>query len=456
MQAVREPAVAGTFYSGNAGELARSVDRMLETAKGESTTPASHPKAIIAPHAGHVFSGPIAASVYARLGPAADTIRRVVLLGPAHRVGFRGIAATSANAYRTPLGDVAIDAEAVNRILGLPNVGFLNEAHAREHSLEVHLPFLQRTLDCFTLVPLVVGDARPEDVARVLDTLWGGDETLIVISSDLSHYHGYDEARQIDAKTCARIVALDESLNGEDACGCRPINGLLHLAREKGLNVEQVDVRNSGDTHGPRDRVVGYGAFTVSEPAPAREDRLPLSYRQRLLHVARDAIGAALDGKRDFTLDVARFPAALREQRASFVTINLRGRLRGCIGSLEAHRSLVLDVASNARAAAFTDPRFQPLTRDEFDEIELHVSVLSEPRPLNVASREELVAALRPGVDGLIIAESGKRATYLPSVWAQLGEPETFVSELRRKAGLDPAGWSTQTRVWRYHTEEFS
>lgn len=445
---IREPAVAGAFYSANGQELRKSVQKMLQAATaapGESP-----PKAIIAPHAGHMFSGPVAAEVYARLVDARDTITRVVLLGPSHRVPFRGIAATTARTYKTPLGDVPVDSEAVATVTGIKGVGYLDEAHTHEHSLEVHLPFLQEILGTFTLVPLVVGDAPKEDVARVLETLWGGSETLIIISSDLSHYHPYDEARILDANTSKKILQLDASLGGEEACGCRPINGLLHLAKQRGMKIQEIDIRNSGDTAGPRDRVVGYGAYTV-----AADNVLPKPWRQRLLQVARESIWQPLRSQ-SYSIDINDYPHALTEERASFVTLKLHSRLRGCIGTLLACRPLVSDIVHNAQAAAFKDPRFKPVTRQEYQDLEVHLSILSSPESLTVASKNELLDVLRPGTDGLIIEENGQRATYLPSVWEQLDDPSVFIDELRRKAGLTPGEWSPDTKVFRYTTEEFS
>ncbi len=449
MNAIREPAVAGMFYPNDPAELGATVDQMLATS---NATP-SVAKALIAPHAGHVYSGPVAAAAYAPLAERADDVKRVVLLGPSHRVGFRGIAASTANTWRTPLGDIPVDTAAIAGILDLPEVGFLDQAHAQEHSLEVHLPFLQRALNEFTLVPLVVGDASPQTVASVLERLWGGPETLVVISSDLSHFHEYEEARRLDTRTAERIVALDETLNGEDACGCRPINGLIHFAKQRGLEIRQLAMKNSGDTQGDRQRVVGYGAFMIAAPDTSS---LSLAHRQRLIQVAREAILQPLNGQPESSIDPEQFPASFQEKRASFVTINLRGHLQGCIGSLAATRPLVLDVASNARSAAFRDPRFQPLTLAEYQDIDVHISILSKPEPMALSSSEELISTLRPGVDGLIIEERGRRATYLPSVWEQLPDPATFVRELRRKAGLTAEGWSSETRVWRYQTEEFA
>jgi AmmeMemoRadiSam system protein B len=251
------------FYPNDSHELHRQLKNLLTAASAASNPP---PKAMIVPHAGYIYSGPIAASAYARLQAAKDTVHRVVLLGPSHRVGFRGIAASSMEAFATPLGRIPVDQEAIVQLRDLPQVGFLDKAHAQEHSLEVHLPFLQEVLHDFTLVPLVVGDASPEEVGNVLEILWGGPETLIVISSDLSHYHDYQTAKQLDGATSEAIEQLSfERIGYEDACGRNPINGLLWAAQRRGLHGETIDLRNSGDTAGPRDQVVGYGAYVFRE-----------------------------------------------------------------------------------------------------------------------------------------------------------------------------------------------
>lgn len=258
MITVREAAVAGTFYPADAGELAEMVDRFMIGAEGNGGAP----KAVIAPHAGYIYSGPIAASAYAQLAGEKVGIQRVILLGPAHRVSLRGLAASSAQAFATPLGEVPVDQEALATILDLPQVRLWDEAHAFEHSLEVHLPFLQRLYGKVSIAPLVVGQASEEAVAEVLELLWGGPETAIVISSDLSHFHDYAAAQRLDEATALAITKLDgEALSYESACGRNAIRGLLNVAREKGLSGRLVDLRNSGDTSGSRSRVVGYGAF---------------------------------------------------------------------------------------------------------------------------------------------------------------------------------------------------
>lgn len=269
MTAVRPPAVAGLFYPARHRDLAATVSDLLAEAAAESA-PHPPPKAIIAPHAGYVYSGAIAARAYALLAPLAETVSRVVLIGPAHRVPVHGLSVPSVAAFETPLGAVPLDREAIAALLELPHVHLGDAPHAEEHALEVHLPFLQTTLRHFRLVPLLAGDASAEVVAAALERVWGGPETLIVVSSDLSHYLDYATARQLDAATCASIEALDPAaLRWEQACGRVPLMGLLTLARRRGLAVETLDLRNSGDTAGDRRRVVGYGAWALFERSPA-------------------------------------------------------------------------------------------------------------------------------------------------------------------------------------------
>jgi AmmeMemoRadiSam system protein B len=268
---VRAPAIAGLFYPAAKDELRRTVDELLAAGEqqADATVPAGcspFPKAIIAPHAGYIYSGATAARIYAHLKPWRSQIRRVVLLGPTHRVSVRGLALPAVTHFRTPLGDIPLDSEHMSALRELPQITVSDAAHAREHSLEVHLPFLQSVLDRFTLLPLAVGQATAEETAEVLAHVWGSDDTLIVISSDLSHFHPYTEAQQLDRATADAILALRSDLTGSQACGCRPVSGLTLLARERGLTPALIDLCNSGDTAGDRQRVVGYAAFAFHEP----------------------------------------------------------------------------------------------------------------------------------------------------------------------------------------------
>ncbi|MDD5175622.1 MAG: AmmeMemoRadiSam system protein B [Sterolibacterium sp.] len=259
---IRSPAVAGMFYPGSLSSLANEVNNFLA---GAGIGLVTAPKALIVPHAGYVYSGAVAASAYACVASARDSIRRVVLLGPTHRVAVRGLALPMSAAFATPLGQVPLDTEAMAGLLNLPQVQQSDAAHALEHSLEVQLPFLQTVLKEFKLIPLAVGMASDVEVAEVLDLVWGGTETLIVISSDLSHYHPYADAQRLDRETARQIVALHQLASHEQACGATPVNGLLLCARQRGLKAQLLDLRNSGDTAGDRSRVVGYGAFALIE-----------------------------------------------------------------------------------------------------------------------------------------------------------------------------------------------
>jgi len=260
MHQIRQAAVAGAFYPGQAKTLSSTVLALLDQARSDARSEARVPKAIVVPHAGYIYSGATAAQAYARLYPGRKTIRRVVLLGPVHRVPVRGLALPGVDAFATPLGHVEIDQAGVRAISHLPQVGVSAAAHALEHSLEVQLPFLQTVLDDFKLVPLAVGDASASEVAEVLEALWGGDETLIVISSDLSHFLPYRAAQAIDQKTVQAMLALANPLTHEQACGATPVNGLLLAARQHHLQPQLLALCNSGDTAGDQNRVVGYAS----------------------------------------------------------------------------------------------------------------------------------------------------------------------------------------------------
>jgi AmmeMemoRadiSam system protein B len=259
---VQTPTVAGYFYPADPGELRSDVRQFISAATQELTHP---PKALIAPHAGYIYSGPIAGTAYAQLSKVADSITSVVILAPSHRVTFRGIALSSAEFFRTPLGDIEVDKDVISLIEDMPQVNILDSAFTQEHSLEVHLPFLQETLNNFKIVPLVIGDIDQEYVANVIEKVWGGDETLIVVSSDLSHYLDYETAKAMDTATSNAIENLQPNkISHKQACGRTPVNGLIIVAQRNNLEVITLDLRNSGDTAGPRDQVVGYGAYAFS------------------------------------------------------------------------------------------------------------------------------------------------------------------------------------------------
>jgi len=445
---IRPAAVAGTFYPGNAPQLALEVSELLDGV--ENFEPRlGFPKALIVPHAGYMYSGPVAARAYDELAAARGIIKRVVLIGPAHFVGGRGLALPECDAFETPLGRIALDAAAIEGLADLKQVVRSAAAHAQEHSLEVQLPFLQKMLGDFTLVPIAAGASLTEEVVEVIERLWGGPETLLVISTDMSHYHGYEDARRIDGATLVRIEAFASDLNYEEACGATGLNGLLAVARKKGLSIKRLAACNSGDTAGSKARVVGYSSFALYEGEAVSAQQAG----KTLLEIAK---GSILNG-----LGMNSVPAKrnhvpwLLQHAATFVTLTRDGALRGCMGSLAAARPLGEDVAANARAAAFQDPRFPKLKREEWPHCRVEVSLLSAPKPIAFADEGELLAQIRAGEDGLILECAGKRATYLPQVWEMLPDKRRFLEELVKKAGLPADTRLGRCKVSRYRVMKF-
>ena len=452
---IRPPAVAGTFYPAEPAQLTRMVEDCLTQA------PAFHgkPKAIIAPHAGFVFSGQIAGSAYAALKQRRDAIRRVVLLGPCHRVAVRNFAVPSHQAFATPLGPVTVDRATVDRLLRHDWVEVNDAAHLPEHCLETQLPFLQRLLSDFSIVPVIVGGAPAQLTDQLLQELWGGEETLIVISSDLSHYQGYDDARQLDLAACQAIEALEPGeLKTEQACGRYPIYGLLARARALDLRATTLDLRSSGDTGGRerRDRVVGYAAVAFEDAESAALSR---QHRQQLITAAGRTIASGVTRGRQPDVAVETYPWPLRARRASFVTLKIDDKLRGCVGSVKPHQPMITDVVASAYKAGFGDKRFSPLSAEEIGEstgrMSLSVSILSHPRPLSFETEAQAAAALRPAKDGVILQDKNRRGLFLPQVWDSIGDAPTFLRHLKVKAGLPEDYWSEDLRLFRFTTETF-
>lgn len=453
---IRPPAIAGTFYPAAPDALANMIDACMAGTRDNGLSP----KALIAPHAGYIYSGPIAANAYRTIAERAGDITRVVLLGPPHRVAVPKFCVPAATAFRTPLGDVPVDAAGISAALKVPGVEQSDAPHAEEHSLEIHLPFLQRVLGDFSLVPVIVGGPSPAETAALLAALWGGPETLILISSDLSHYHDYESANRLDQGIRRHIETISpEKIEDEQACGRFPVKGLLARGAALDLRVTTLDVRNSGDTGGRdhRDRVVGYGSWALEYAATAR---LPDDDRAMLIDGTRRSIANGLRTGHPAKVQHGTFSPALETYRATFVTLTLNDRLRGCVGSILPHRSLIADVAENGFKAAFGDPRFPKLTPEEAAMMDVSVSILSHPRPISFASEAEAVDALQPDVDGVILQATdadgaARRGLFLPQVWAQVPSPDQFLRHLKAKAGLPQDHWDDSIRLWRYTTETF-
>lgn len=459
---IRPPAIAGTFYPSNPEELRATVEYFLGKADKIFGSAHNVPKAIIVPHAGYIYSGLTAAAAYNRLHLGRETIKRVIILGPCHRIGINGIALPSTETFQTPLGNIPLDKDAIARIKDLEYVKIFNETHEEDHSIEVHLPFLQKVLAEFKLLPLIVGDTETKKVAKVLEILWGGPETLIIISSDLSHYLNYNEAKILDSQTSNAIEQMDlHALSHDQACGRHSIKGLLMLAKSKGLSVTKADIRNSGDTAGNKDRVVGYGSWYFDGRS---EDDVNLltndiisKHGDALIRFAASSILSAL---KPFTnaahSTLLQQNPALNKPGASFITLNKLGQLRGCIGSIQAWQPLIKDIWGNARKAAFEDPRFPEVTLTEIEsgKIQISVSILSPQTPIHFSNEADLIDQLRPGIDGVVLKDGTRHnAVFLPSVWEQLPDSKQFLRRLKFKAGLPENYWSNTLQAWRYTAE---
>lgn len=447
------PQVAGTFYSADPAELRADLAAAVKAAR---PTGGVAPKIVVAPHAGLHYSARIAATAFSPWAHRPEPISRVIVLAPAHRMAIAGLALHPAETWRTPLGFLSVDWAFARSILPLDGVHVDARPFVGEHALEMHLLVLQAMLpEHVRVVPVLVGDASPSLVARVLERLWGGPETVIAISSDLSHYLDRATGEALDRDTARRIETLDAAaLEGRRACGHRIVSGALELAVSRDLRVTTLQLGTSADVGADPSRVVGYGAFAFEQAASAR---ILQDDRRFLLDTAMWALADAVahGGRMPEIATDGPLSPPLMAMRATFVTLERDGHLRGCIGSLAPRLPLIGDVAVNAVKAGFSDPRFGALRDEELEGLDLSVSILSTPRQMDVASEVELIAALDPDRDGLILADGRHSALFLPSVWEDLPDPRDFVMRLKMKAGLAPEHWSETMTAKRFRAEKF-
>jgi len=467
---VRLPAVAGLFYPAEKQALSKTIDGLLEQAP-ENHVPRL--KGLVCPHAGYPYSGPTAASAYKTL--VGRDVHTVIILAASHYAMFQGVSVPNVDAYQTPLGIVPISEKAKQLLKLSPFVleprclvqrpGWWRQApkpappdgedtpETWEHSVEVQVPFLQEVLKDFKILPVVFGEADPEQVARALAGILD-DKTVVLASSDLSHYHTYDEARKLDARCVKAICDLDlDEMKEQEACGKLPILTLMHLAKLKNWTARLLDSRNSGDTSGEKDRVVGYTAIAFCEPAQSGYSPADKKF---LLDVARRTLKSVATGGELPKVDAADVAENLKKTKACFVTLTEAGSLRGCIGHIQPQEALYQAVIHNAESAARHDPRFSPVRADEVDKIKIEVSVLTEPQPLHFDSPEELLNKLRPQQDGVVLRIGWHSATFLPQVWEQIPDKVEFLNRLSQKAGCESSAWRDKdTSVLTYHVEAF-
>ena len=444
--------VAGMFYPAEPETLRALIAGVRKRARPDGSVA---PKVVVAPHAGIVYSGSVAATAFSPWARRPEPPRRIVIVGPAHRVAFRGLAIHPALTWLTPLGEVGIARDLHVRLAEARAVAVDARPFAGEHSLEMHLLMLQAMLPKpFEILPILVGDADPHAIAEALRLVWGGPETVIAVSSDLTHFLDSESARSIDADTARLIETLDaQSLDGRRACGFLPIKGALEIAAERDLRASRLHLATSADVGADASRVVGYGAFALEYAGSAR---LMDADRARLLSACTASLSAAArNGGKPLAAGFEGGLPALSSWRATFVTLTEGGRLRGCIGSPAPRRPLIEDAVANTVSAGFADPRFPPLDEAGLAGLRLDVSVLSHPRPIPAASESELAAGLEPDRDGLILAAGNRSALFLPSVWRQVPDARAFVRSLMAKAGLEANRWPEGLKAKRFRVESF-
>lgn len=451
---IRKAAFAGSFYPDDAKALTLVIGRLTkDAATTELSLPADRPlKALIMPHAGYPYSGLTAAHASRVL--SSGLFKKVILMGPDHRVGFRGCAVSHVDVYDTPLGPVPLHPDAARLREQSEIFRAIPLSDKNEHSLEVILPFLKHYLKEFSLVPMVMG---PGDIGQYTDAVdkISGPDTLVVASSDLSHFLPYNDAVEKDRATIDMILRLDDealSKTPDRACGMIPLQALIRLARRHNWEPVLLHACNSGDTAGDRQRVVGYAAIAFygnyGETAMPDQKTTPAQFvgekeGQALLNVARTAIAEKLGAPDDNAGNAAASIAddILNMRRGTFVTLKIDHQLRGCIGNLSPDRKLIDSIKENAISAAFRDPRFRPLSREELDKVDIEISLLTEPRLLAYTDGKDLIEKLRPHIDGVILRKGPYSSTFLPQVWEQLPDAEMFLDHLCLKAGLPAKAW---------------
>jgi len=455
---IRMPVWAGKFYPAKQSELKQMIESLAQKAKQTTVNIPSNKelKAIILPHAGYIYSGFTAA--HASFVLSENQFKKVILLGPDHRVGFRNCAISNVKGYQTPLGFIKLH-EDTKILLKKSNLfQYIQPFDEVEHSLEVILPFLQYYIKEFELIPIVMGRSYEINaIADAIEPLLDLD-TLLVVSSDLSHFLPYSKAAAKDKETIEIILNFKpEELKKRENCACgkTPILILMEIARRHEWQPVLLNYSNSGDTAGDRSKVVGYAAIAYFSKTSLNQKQGEI-----LVKLARKTIMENLGKKMAFDearqLSDALTDSCFKESRGTFVTIKIDGRLRGCIGSLTSNESIHTGIRRNALNAAFRDPRFSPLTVDEFEHVDIEISILTKPQPLEYTDYSDLLSKLRVNVDGVIIRKGRAGATFLPQVWKQLPEPDIFLSRLCAKAGLSTDSWkNTKLEVLTYQVQYF-
>lgn len=462
MEKYKEPAVSGVFYSANPEVLSQELGKYLEVGYDLNER---KPKMLIVPHAGYKYSAQVAAKAYAELIKYGQHFDTVVVVGPSHYAYVKGAVLPTHDYFKTPLGNIPLDKQKIDALVQQPGFVKDNRPFVKEHSIEVQLPFLQKTLKNFKIVPVLYGQIEPQQLADALAMFLDDAKTLLIFSADLSHYYKADEAEVIDTHTARMIDLGNANLSKEMSCGAEGINAALILAQKMQMHARLLDITHSGNVSGDLSKVVGYGAWSFGEAEATEKEKTKLEqevenlktfaniYGQDLLKLAAQSLQAAVSGD-NFKVSRKDYPDVLFDKGASFVTLTKNGKLRGCIGSLMPRQAIAEDVAQNARKAALEDPRFKPVKPKEIPDLTISISFLTGYEQIEFNSEQELLDQMVQGTDGIVLRDGTRQGLFLPSVWSEVKDKKEFLEELKLKAGMSPGYWSDKIKAYRFRTVE--
>lgn len=447
MKDIKPPAVAGQFYSANKEELLLQLSSFR---KNDEKHYNYNSRAIIVPHAGYVYSGQLASRGFQYLD---KNLKNIFIIAPAHSVPVDGVAISPHDAWLTPLDEISLNKEIIEELKKKFECIYSEQAFRNEHAIEVQIPFIQTNFTNVKIIPLLVGFANHKKISQIIDHYWENNENGFVISSDLSHFYTNQDAIKIDNATAEMIEANDiEEFNHKQACGSTGICGLVEFAKNKNYSLIRVGLTNSAETSGDTSRVVGYGSWFLYENP--KNNFIKEFFGDFTKDVCKKSIKYGLDNKAVMPVsEIDNVPKIFEQPGACFVTLEINDNLRGCIGSIIAHQPLIKDLIHNSYSSAFSDSRFSPLTKDEFKNISIAISLLSAPSKMVFANEKDLLNKIQPFIDGIIIKDGYYQAVYLPSVWEQLPNKTLFLSSLKQKAGLSPNHFSKNFEAYRFTSE---
>ncbi len=442
MDRIKKASVAGMFYPSDREEL---LSQLKDFEKNNKKDYKLSSRALIVPHAGYVYSGQLASEGFQYLRKA----KNVFIIAPSHHKPLLKPALSDFDYWYTPIGVIKVNQAINNELVEKFGCEYVNEAFEKEHAVEVQVPFLQYLDKAQSIVPILSNYQNFEDIYKIIEAYYPDEDNAFVISTDLSHFHSKDEAEKLDDITAAMIEGADiDRFSHEQACGSSGICALVNFAREQDFSLIRVGMTNSAAATGDEGRVVGYGSWVLAEKS--KSEFIKEEFSDYVLKLCRDSIKAGLNNEERVIAE--NIPEVFKEFGASFVTLEIDGRLRGCIGSVIAHQPLLIDLLQHAYDSAFNDNRFQPLAAEEFDKIKIFVSLLSSPVKMAFADENYLLAQIVPYKDGIIIKDGAHQAVYLPSVWEQLPDKKEFLNSLKVKAGLAPDYFSKSFEAWRFST----